>query len=113
MNPTSGSFTINPRLQRHFATFAVSLPSADAMRTIYGKILKQYLANSLFAESVQQTADCLVECAIVLHARVTSTFLPTATKFHYLFNLRDLSSIFQGLLFARADIIKVIISSQF
>ena len=26
MNPTAGSFTINPRLQRHFATFAVSFP---------------------------------------------------------------------------------------
>jgi len=23
MNPTAGSFTINPRLQRHFAVFAV------------------------------------------------------------------------------------------
>ena len=26
MNPTSGSFTINPRLQRHFSVFAVSFP---------------------------------------------------------------------------------------
>ena len=27
MNPTAGSFTIDPRLQRHFAVFAVSFPS--------------------------------------------------------------------------------------
>lgn len=26
MNPTAGSFTIDPRLQRHFAVFAVSFP---------------------------------------------------------------------------------------
>ena len=26
MNPTAGSFTINPRLQRHFCTFAVGFP---------------------------------------------------------------------------------------
>jgi dynein heavy chain len=27
MNPTAGSFNINPRLQRHFAVFACELPS--------------------------------------------------------------------------------------
>jgi hypothetical protein len=32
-NPTSGSFTINPHLQRHFATFAISFPCQDLLYT--------------------------------------------------------------------------------
>jgi hypothetical protein len=32
MNPTAGSFNITPRMQRHFVTFAVQMPSADIVR---------------------------------------------------------------------------------
>ena len=41
MNPTAGSFTINPRLQRHFCVFALSFPGRDALATIYTSILTQ------------------------------------------------------------------------
>lgn len=45
MNPTSGSFTINPRLQRHFCVFAISFPNMEALNNIYYSILSQHLAN--------------------------------------------------------------------
>lgn len=45
MNPTSGSFTINPRLQRHFCVFAINFPNAEALNNIYHSILGQHLVN--------------------------------------------------------------------
>ncbi|NXG18699.1 DYH17 protein, partial [Grallaria varia] len=106
MNPTAGSFTIDSRLQRHFCVLAVSFPSWEALQTVYGTILEQHLAQQQMPLSLQKMQPQLVAAALAMHKRVASTFLPTAIKFHYLFNLRDLSNIFQGLLFSSPECLK-------
>ncbi|GCC26775.1 hypothetical protein chiPu_0005195 [Chiloscyllium punctatum] len=106
MNPTAGSFTINPRLQRHFCVFALSFPGVDALATIYSTILSQHLKLGNFAGPLQKSTQQLINLALALHQKVASTFLPTAIKFHYIFNLRDLSNIFQGILFSTTDCLK-------
>uniref|UniRef100_A0A3B4UNK9 Dynein axonemal heavy chain 11 n=1 Tax=Seriola dumerili TaxID=41447 RepID=A0A3B4UNK9_SERDU len=90
MNPTAGSFSINPRLQRHFSVFAVHFPSADALATIFSSILSAHFLQGGFSYG----PIC------------TQNFLPTAIRFHYIFNLRDLSNIFQGILFALPECIR-------
>lgn len=40
MNPTAGSFVINPRLQRLFMTLAVDFPGQDSLMKIYGTFLQ-------------------------------------------------------------------------
>ena len=95
MNPTAGSFTINPRLQRHFSVFAVSFPGVEALKTIYQSIVSQHVYQGGFVAQVQKSVDKIVTAALNLHQKVATTFLPTAIKFHYIFNLRDLSNIFQ------------------
>uniref|UniRef100_A0A803T5S7 Dynein axonemal heavy chain 11 n=1 Tax=Anolis carolinensis TaxID=28377 RepID=A0A803T5S7_ANOCA len=106
MNPTVGSFTINPRLQRHFAVFAMNFPSADALNTIYSKILDFHFQHQGFNPSVLKHGPAMIEAAVWLHQIMVQNFLPTAVKFHYIFNLRDLSNIFQGILFAKQECIK-------
>ncbi|KAK2518440.1 Dnah9 [Columba guinea] len=103
MNPTAGSFTINPRLQRHFCVFALSIPGQDALSRIYSTILTQHLTSGNFSGAVQKSAQQLIALALGLHQKVATTFLPTAIKFHYIFNLRDFSNIFQGLLFSTPE----------
>uniref|UniRef100_A0A667Y5V4 Dynein axonemal heavy chain 11 n=1 Tax=Myripristis murdjan TaxID=586833 RepID=A0A667Y5V4_9TELE len=106
MNPTAGSFNINPRLQRHFSVFAVNFPSAEAQTSIYGQILTGHLKQQLFSPAVQRSAPVVVQAAIALHHKMVHNFLPTAVRFHYIFNLRDLSNVFQGLLFAGPESVK-------
>ncbi|XP_023310922.1 dynein beta chain, ciliary-like, partial [Anoplophora glabripennis] len=105
MNPTAGSFTINPRLQRHFCVFAISFPGIDSLMTIYHSILTQHLNNSeyKFPSVVTKLSVNIVNASIALHHKVMQIFLPTAVKFHYIFNLRDISNVFQGLLFSSND----------
>ncbi|XP_021937393.1 dynein beta chain, ciliary isoform X2 [Zootermopsis nevadensis] len=105
MNPTAGSFTINPRLQRHFCVFAISFPGAEAVNTIYHSILSQHMSNPeyKFPMSVVKLTPNVVSASLALHHKVSQVFLPTAIKFHYIFNLRDFSSVFQGLLFSTSD----------
>ncbi|KAJ8253035.1 hypothetical protein GJAV_G00208400 [Gymnothorax javanicus] len=100
MNPAAGSFSVNPRLQRHFAVFAVHFPGAEALNTIYSSILGSHFQQGGFSYGVTRSVASVVQAAICLHQKMSQNFLPTAIRFHYIFNLRDLSSVFQGILFA-------------
>uniref|UniRef100_A0A8B9HTW9 Dynein, axonemal, heavy chain 9 n=1 Tax=Astyanax mexicanus TaxID=7994 RepID=A0A8B9HTW9_ASTMX len=94
------------KIPRHFSVFALSFPGVDALNTIYCSILGQHLSREGFSAVVQKRGPQLVQLALDFHQRVTATFLPTAIKFHYIFNLRDLSNIFQGMLFCKSECMK-------
>ncbi|XP_023983695.1 dynein axonemal heavy chain 9 [Physeter macrocephalus] len=106
MNPTAGSFTIDPRLQRHFSVFALSFPGADALSSIYCTILAQHLKLGNFPAPLQKCVPQLIRVALTFHQKIATTFLPTAIRFHYIFNLRDLANVFQGILFSSVECVK-------
>ncbi len=72
----------------------------DALKTIYQSILSQHVTMNGFPAVVQKCSEKIVTCALQLHKKIATSFLPTAIKFHYIFNLRDLSNVFQGMLFS-------------
>ena len=98
---------INFRLQRHFATYAVSFPSQESLFSIYNNILSDHLdaPGNKFAFLVRKMCANVVNATLSLHLKASQVFMPTAVKFHYIFNLRDLSNVFQGLLFASNECI--------
>lgn len=106
LNPTAGSFSINPRLQRHFTCFAVGMPSATSLLTIYQTFLDGHLQSQNFSQSVQAVSSTLIKGALAVHKEVSETFRKTAANFHYEFNIRHLANVFQGLLVATAPTFK-------
>lgn len=99
MNSKSGSFFIDPRLQRHFVTFACDTPEDRNLITIFGTILGGHF-NS-FEKRIQSLSHRLVDATISFHREMQVKFLPSAIKFYYSFTMRDLSSAIRGLLNAR------------
>ena len=95
MNPTAGSFTITERLQRHFATFTVAMPTEADQRAIYGSILTGHL--EAFDSSVSLLYAPLMDMTMDLHKQMIQKFLPSAVKFVYNWNLRELDNVFNGL----------------
>ena len=99
MNPTAGSFSISDRLQRQFSTFACMMPSQADLKTIYHSILEGHLES--FDRSIAGLTDALVDSTVSITKSVQSSFLPSAIKFTYNWNMRELSNVVQGL--CRAD----------
>lgn len=103
MNPTAGSFEICERCQRHFATFSIAMPSQSDLNTIFNSLFGSHLGNS-FQAPMQELCGKIVVSAIQLHDAVSSKFLPSALKFMYNWNMRELTNIFQGCCFAKGDL---------
>lgn len=79
------------------------LPSS--IEGIYGPIIKHIFKPKFFSTEVNRVIDGLTNATIQLWNNIKKTMLPTPSKFHYVFNMRELSRIFKGILNLRKDII--------
>ena len=96
MNPKSGTFSILDRVLRHYAVFSTNMPDKADLVKIYGQILHGYF--SVFSRDIRENlASILTNATIELHILMVKNFLPTAIKFHYQWNMREMFNIFQGL----------------
>ncbi|KAI3434555.1 hypothetical protein D9Q98_002628 [Chlorella vulgaris] len=95
MNPTAGSSFISPRLQRHFVTIAVQMPSDDTIRSMFLQILEHKLRDG-FNEEVFRLGSRLVDAMMDLNIAMMEMVPPSTVKFHYQYNLRELSRICEG-----------------
>lgn len=48
-------------------------------------------------------SDKLTRCTLALYKNIVQDLPPTPSKFHYIFNLRDLSRVFNGLILTNPE----------
>ena len=96
-HPGGGKNDIPNRLKRLMFSFNMILPSKESVDNIYLTIINTAFTVKSFDEEVVKTANKLTASTIALWERVKRRFLPTPSQFHYLFNMRELSRVFQGI----------------
>lgn len=99
--PGGGRNVISDRLLSLFSAINMTFPDDVTITRIYGTMLSQHASE--FDEVVKLVGRNLVDITIDLYKNVVGKMLPTPKKIHYLFNLRDISKVFQGLLRSHKD----------
>jgi dynein heavy chain len=93
-HPGGGRNDIPHRLKRHFFSINMTSPSTKSIQNIYGRILGILFNPKKYTEDVQSMSPHLVDATISVWDKVRKKLLPTPTKFHYTFNIRELSRVF-------------------
>eukprot|EP00825_Cyclidium_porcatum_P006754 TRINITY_DN1337_c0_g1_i4.p1 TRINITY_DN1337_c0_g1~~TRINITY_DN1337_c0_g1_i4.p1 ORF type:complete len:1759 (+),score=318.71 TRINITY_DN1337_c0_g1_i4:667-5943(+) len=96
--PGGGRNKLTPRFIRHFNVFYLPQPSNKNLQKIFGQICSQFLMSYNFNDATRKMWEPLVLGTIDVYNTVANELKPIPSKFHYTFNLRDISKVFQGIL---------------
>jgi dynein heavy chain len=105
MVPARCPYGVDPRFMRLFSVFNITFPPEESIRRIYSTILETFFSQGAFDKSMQGS-DLASRCTNVMmdvFNAVVAALPPTPAKFHYIFNLRDLGRITEGVMQATPD----------
>ncbi|XP_024377701.2 uncharacterized protein [Physcomitrium patens] len=95
--PGGGRNPVTMRFLRHFNFLSFTEMANESLYLIFSTILNATLSVSFDLE-IQACSDGIVNGTIELYNAIRQDLLPTPSKSHYTFNLRDLGKVIQGVL---------------
>uniref|UniRef100_A0A8D2M718 Dynein axonemal heavy chain 3 n=1 Tax=Zonotrichia albicollis TaxID=44394 RepID=A0A8D2M718_ZONAL len=87
--PGGGRNDITGRFTRHLNIVSISAFNDDILTRIFTAVTDWHFSNGF---------DMMVQATSVLYKLAVDNFLPTPSKSHYVFNLRDFSRVIKGVL---------------
>jgi len=100
--PSGGRNKVTQRLFRHFNIIWMTELSVDSMKQIFKSIIDGFLELGPNKSLLDESED-IIDAALDLYNKIRTEKLPTPSKSHYTFNLRDLSKVIQGMLQVNPD----------
>ena len=94
--PGGGRTVISERFQSRFNLVNFTMPADKEVRKIFETILLSRLSD--FTDDVKKLLPGIVAATVAVYEKTVDIFLPTPAKSHYLFNLRDIAKVCQGVL---------------
>lgn len=95
MGPPGGGRTqITNRAIRHFNVIAYPELDRDTICTLFTTLVNHFFKR--FDEDIQGKIDTMINSTLDIYYAVREDLLPTPSKLHYTFNLRDISRVFAG-----------------
>lgn len=102
--PGGGRSELTERFTRHFNVISLCEPTTSTLKSIFNTIMSHFLRK--YNKKVHETIPNVVNATIKIFQSIKEAKLPIPAKFHYSFNLRDVSKVFMGMTQSSDDRVK-------
>lgn len=101
--PGGGRNLITARLLRHYFVFSTNESDDKTLTRIFGTIVDLFIKKNDIGSDPAKVLRFAPEASVEMYQQLSENLKPTPAKSHYLFNLRDLSRLFQGILMIKKE----------
>lgn len=84
---------LTPRFTTHFNMFCMPQATQGVLAKIFSSILDGFLKGNNFQEPVLGCSLAIIDSTIEIYQKISEELRATPAKFHYMFNLRDVSKV--------------------